>query len=239
LQQLATATKDDYYLSDASPLGVPFNNFRKSSSEAQRKNRIEKGRPGSPCYKKYLSSNTEFTELPICTASRQYQDLKIKQLTAQNLPEEELKSKIAKLKEKDCLCEGLNATVRLKNEMPLPHKLSAVAICPGPNLAYFSGVFSLKEMIHHIYGRKNLNNQLERPNMFINELQLYVDYLKRQLAESGNMISEKQKKYFAKFKTNLLSGIEYYKTLLPSFANVNFNKEQLLFLEKQLTHVVA
>src|SRR5690606_24641291 len=28
LQQLATAKKEDYYLSDASPLGVPFNNLR-------------------------------------------------------------------------------------------------------------------------------------------------------------------------------------------------------------------
>lgn len=78
LQKLATAVKEDYYLSYASPLGVPFNNFRKSSGEAQRKERIVKNRPGSPCYKKLLSSNTEFTEKIICTSSRQYQNLKIK-----------------------------------------------------------------------------------------------------------------------------------------------------------------
>src|SRR5690606_13983064 len=62
LQQLATAKKDDYYLSHASPLGVPFNNFRPSSSERQRKERVEKNRPGSPCYKKFLVSDTEFTD---------------------------------------------------------------------------------------------------------------------------------------------------------------------------------
>src|SRR5690606_24992517 len=54
LQQLANARPSDYYLSHASPLGVPFNNFRKSSSEVQRKMRIDKNRPGSPCYKKFL-----------------------------------------------------------------------------------------------------------------------------------------------------------------------------------------
>src|ERR1035437_986306 len=75
LQQLSTAKKEDYYLSHASPLCIPFNNFRKSSSEKQRHERIDKGRPGSPCYKKYLAFNTEFTSEPICSASREYQNL--------------------------------------------------------------------------------------------------------------------------------------------------------------------
>src|SRR5690554_797830 len=57
LTQLSTAKQEDYYLSHTSPLGIPFNNFRKSSSESQRKKRIEKNRPGSPCYKKFLVSN--------------------------------------------------------------------------------------------------------------------------------------------------------------------------------------
>jgi len=237
LQQLATASKEDFYLSDASPLGVPFNNFRKSTSEAQRKARIEKKRAGSPCYKKYLSSNTEFTDTPICTASRQYMILKEKQLKAQNLSEEELTNELYKIAEKDCLCEGLTASVRLKNEMYLPHKMSAVAICPGPNLAYFSGIFSLKDMADHIYGRKSITNSLERPHMFINELQLYVDYLKRQIAESSSLISEKQKKYFGKFKANLQSGIEYYRAMLPSFTNTGYNAVQLSSLELQLADI--
>ncbi|HTM66010.1 MAG TPA: hypothetical protein VL093_06810 [Flavipsychrobacter sp.] len=237
LQQLSTASKEDFYLSDASPLGVPFNNFRKSTSEAQRKARIEKKRAGSPCYKKYLSSNTEFTEIPICTASRQYMELKERQLKAQNLSEEELTNQLYKIAEKDCLCEGLTASVRLKNEMYLPHKMSAVAICPGPNLAYFSGIFSLKDMADHIYGRKTINNSLERPNMFINELQLYIDYLKRQIAESSTAITEKQRKYFGKFKANLQSGIEYYRALIPSFTNIDYNALQLSSLELQLSHL--
>ncbi|HEY1112218.1 MAG TPA: hypothetical protein VGE66_01605, partial [Chitinophagaceae bacterium] len=110
LQQLATASKDDYYLSEASPLGVPFHNFRKSSGEAQRKQRIEKGRPGSPCYKEFLVSNTEFTDKPICTASRQYLHLKVRELEAQALPAEQHALAMDALTVKDCLCEGLSAS---------------------------------------------------------------------------------------------------------------------------------
>ena len=40
LRDLESALPEDFYLSGASPLGVPFNNFRRSSSEAQRKQRI-------------------------------------------------------------------------------------------------------------------------------------------------------------------------------------------------------
>lgn len=72
--------------------------------------------------------------------------------------------------------------------------------------------------------------------MFINELQLYVDYLQRQITEFGDSISEKQKKYVDKFKTNLQSGIDYYKNLLPRFANFSFNSMQLCSLELKLAH---
>ncbi len=215
LQQLATAVPDDYYLSDASPLGVPFNNFRKSSSEVQRNDRFVAGRPGSPCYKKFLATNTEFTPTPICTASRQYQDLKIDQLKAQALPEEAFQAALSKIIEKDCLCEGLSAAALIKGNIPLSHKLSAVTICPGPNLAYFSGVFSLKEMVDHIYGRTNLLNSVPRPNMFVNELNLYIDYLKKEIEKCADELSKKQQNFFNNFKENLLSGINYYKQILP------------------------
>src|SRR5690606_24351907 len=75
LKDLAEAGTSDYYVSNSSPLGVLFNNFRRSSAEKQRLERIAKGRPGSPCKKKYLVSNTEFTKEPNCTASREYQNL--------------------------------------------------------------------------------------------------------------------------------------------------------------------
>ncbi len=215
LNQLVAASPEDYYLSYASPLGVPFHNFKKSTSEQQRKLRIAKGRPGSPCYKKYLSSNTEFTDTVICTASRQYQNLKIQQLESMKLPQQELIQQVEGVHEKDCLCEGLTVSVRLKNKMKLPHRLSAVTICPGPNLAYFSGVFSLKEMVDHIYGRKEIAHAVDRPHMFINELQLYVDYLRKQINACKLSMTDKQRNHFEKFRSNLLNGIAFYTAILP------------------------
>jgi hypothetical protein len=213
LQQLASASPSDYYLSHASPLGVPFNNFRKSSSEIQRKMRIEKDRPGSPCYKKFLSSNTEFTKKPICTASRQYQHLKIKQLEESDVSPEVKEAEIRKVTEKDCLCEGLGAPALLKNKLSPAHNLKAVSICPGPNLAYFSGTFSLKEMIDHIYGRTNILNQINRPHVFINELKIYLDYFKKDMEDSLNSMTAKKEKYLELFKENLAKGISYYRSM--------------------------
>jgi len=227
LQQLSTARKEDYYLSHASPLGVPFNNFRKSSSETQRKMRVEKNRPGSPCYKQFLSSNTEFTEKPICTASRQYQHLKIKQLTERNISHEVKEEEIRKVMEKDCLCEGLGAPALLKNNLSPAHNLKAVAICPGPNLAFFSGIFSLKEMVAHIYGRENLLNELHRPHVFINELKIYIDYFKNDMEDSVESMTAKKEKYLRLFKENLEKGITYYSTL-----SAILGKESMAILEE-------
>ncbi|MES2285666.1 MAG: hypothetical protein V4547_08255 [Bacteroidota bacterium] len=219
LQLLANAKKEDYFLSHASPLGIPFNNFRKSSSEDQRKTRIEKLRAGSPCYKKYLSFNTEFTEKPICVSSREYQNLKLKELTNLNLPKEQFERRFDEITEKDCLCEGLSSTALLKNNIPDHHRLEAVTICPGPNLAYFSKTFSLEEMVDHVYGRLNALNALNRSHMFINELKMYVDYLKAEVDKNFNSLTDKQTKYFSSFKSNLLQGMEYYKQLIPKMAN--------------------
>ncbi|MBI5916702.1 MAG: hypothetical protein HY842_15095 [Bacteroidetes bacterium] len=227
LQQLATAKKEDYYLSNASPIGIPFNNFRKSASEKQRQARIAKGRPGSPCYKKFLSSNTEFTEIPICTASRQYQDLKIKQLKGRNLPAGLYEKEYDSIVEKDCLCEGLGASALLKAGLEPSHNLTAVAICPGPNLAYFSGIFSLKQMVDHIYGRINLLNSVRRPNMFVNELVLYLDYLKNESGKYMDTVTTQQARYLRTFQTNLMAGIEYYRKLV-----VEIKQEAASFLEE-------
>jgi hypothetical protein len=236
LEQLASAEPSDYFLSDASPLGVPFHNFRKSSSETQRKERIANDRAGSPCYMKYLTSDTEFTELPICTASRQYQKLKKEQVATVGVTDEKRKQ-LEKMEAKDCLCEGLTSAARLKNQMKLSHKLAAVTICPGPNLKWFSGTFSLKEMVDHIYGRTCITNTIDRPHMFINELKLYVDYLEKQLKEAASSLNEKQRKYFQKFRTNLLAGIAFYKNALVSVSNSNKILEELGYFERELLEI--
>ena len=210
LEKLFKSKKSDYFLSDASPLGVPFNNLRNSSGEQQRLERIEKNRSGSPCYKKFLSNNSEFTDKPICTASRQYQILKAKQFELGEIGPEE----IEKVKSKDCLCEGLSAPAILAaGEIPR-RNLSAVTICPGPNLAYFKGTFSLKEMVDHIYGKISLKVDIERPHVLVKELQLYVTYLKK---EFENKVTDKVAKrdvYLEKFRNNLLQGVEYYQEMI-------------------------
>lgn len=232
LKDLITANESDFYLSNASPLGVLFNNFRKSSAEQQRLERIARGRPGSPCTKKYLCSNTEFTEQPICTASREYQDLKIRQLKASDLPDEKLRKEIDKVTEKLCLCVGLCNSTYLANNMLKPREQSAVSICPGPNLVYFKGQYSLKEMIGHIYGKQNLLNGINRPNLFIKELGLYVDYLKKEIEESLE-VSAKKAKYFNKFYEQLCNGINYYKEFMinSDVAKQLWNHNQVQKLE--------
>jgi len=215
LEALATATGADYYVSNSSPLGVLFNNFKKSSIEEQRLLRIEKGRPGSPCNKKFLSTNTEFTEKPICTASREYQNLKIKQLETLALEPAVFQEKFNAVTEKICLCEGLCASTYLKNDMLKPRENNAVSICPGPNLSYFSKSYTLKEMVSHIYGREQISFKMSRPNLFINELNLYVDYLKKDLSTQLEELNAKKTKYFEKFTAQLFNGINYYRDLLP------------------------
>ncbi|MGZ3862104.1 MAG: hypothetical protein ACXVPN_11305 [Bacteroidia bacterium] len=233
LNKLATAKQEDYYISHASPLGIPFNNFRRSSSEAQRKMRISKNKAGSPCYKKFLVSNTEFTQQPICTASRQYQKLKIDKIKETYTDELVVKKKIAEAVENDCLCEGLGAAALIKNGAKLSHNLGAVTICPGPNLAYFSGVYSLNEMIDHIYGRKNILNDLNRPHVFINELRLYIDYIAKELERSVGASYEKHVSQLGKIKENILEGINYYKELFTSkeFMRYGFPESNLQELE--------
>lgn len=219
LHQLTEAQPDDFYVSAASPLGVLFNNFKPASIQQLRLKRIAANRPGSPCTKKYLCTNTEFTAEPICMASRQYQHLKIEQLMAAGLPIEELTQQINDVTEKICLCEGLAVSAYIKNNLLKPRENKAVAICPGPNLAYFKATYSLDEMVKHIYGKLNLLKNVSRPNLFINELNLYLEYLNKEVARSVNNMNTKKEKYLDKFRQQLQQGIDYYKALIPQISN--------------------
>jgi len=227
--RLSAARQEDFYLSKASPLGIPFQNFRGSSSEEQRRRRVEAGKPGSPCTKKYLISNTEFTKEPICTASRQYQSLKIAQLKGLNLPAGELAGKIESVVEKSCLCEDLSASVLPCGDSETDSH--AVAICPGPNLAFFSKTATLEEMVAHIYGRYQLIAVPDRPHMFINELRLYVNYLKAEVQSRLDSLTNKEQKHFDEFRANLQKGIAYYRGLLPRLAGETDRCREAMRLE--------
>ncbi len=234
LSKLTCAVKEDYYISGSSPLGVPFNNFRRSSAEELRLERIRKGVPGSPCKKKFLVSNTEFTEQPICTASREFQHLKLEQLGTMDLSVAEYNQQFEQITEKVCLCEGLATAAYIKNDILKPRESKAVAICPGPNLAYFSRMFTLKEMVGHIYGRKDILGAVSRSNVFINELNLYVQYLQKDIEQHIRSFDEKKQKYFKKFSQELEKGISYYKSLVPVLLPGNGKEREDFLNELQL-----
>jgi hypothetical protein len=216
LDRLCRATAEDLHLSEVSPLGVPFNNLKISLSEAAKAEKLLQGKPGSVCRKGFLASNTEFTEALVCVASTFYQKKKLEQLAAQDLAPEVYREEVAKVMGKTCLCNDLAGAAIVTHglgeagEEPTPS-----AICPGPNLAYFSKVVSLREMVDHVYGRGNVMNELPRPNMFVAELNMYVDYFHGEIKKSLPAPSDIRIKYLNEFKDNLQAGIAYYRSLIP------------------------
>ncbi len=213
LEILSTSTEKDFYLSNISPLGVPFNTVRGNTKDIEKFELVAQNNPGSGCPKRLLISNTEFTEKPICTASKKYQKLKIQELDQKHLDKKEYQAAFSKIIDKACLCVGLGASALMANKMPDTVEDKAVAICPGPNLAYFTSVVSLKNMVDHIYGKSNILKRTDRPNMFVKELRMYVDYFKNKMTEIQEVSVEKQKQSLQIFREKLNSGIEYYKEL--------------------------
>jgi hypothetical protein len=51
--------------------------------------------------------------------------------------------------------------------------------------------------------------------MFINELAMYIVYLRKEIQKAMPVVTEKQIRYFYEFKANLQEGISYYKVLVP------------------------
>ena len=224
---LAKGKEKDYYYSGLSPLGVPFNSIKGASMSKRRLQLARDGKPGTPCTKGFLRYNTEFTEKPICTSSRQYQTLKLEQLDEMNLPEAEYKKAYEKIIEPECLCIGLSVSTMLSKGMEVKEN-EKVTVCPGPNLAYFSKISSLKEMVDHIYGRINLLDKGYRPHMFLKELSMYLDIFKERIeAFQETPEDAKEKRNLVKFKKNLMAGIDYYKNLFGEK-----KKDVVLELEK-------
>lgn len=214
MAKLSKAKENDLYLSNISPLGVPFNSLKGNTKDLEKIARITKGRPGSPCPKKYVALNKEFTNEGICTASRQYQHLKLKELENLDLPTHKHQEALEKIVEKSCACVGLGTAALLKHGLDTKKEGKGVSVCPGPNMAYFSKIVGLKEMTGHIYGVSNLMERLDRPNMFIKELSIYIDYLKIKIEETGDSKTQRQLAYLTTFTNNLYEGISYYQTLL-------------------------
>jgi hypothetical protein len=213
MELLAKGKEKDYYYSGLSPLGVPFNSIKGASMSKLRLEMAANGKAGMPCTKGFLRYNTEYTERPICTSSRQYQSKKLKELAAMNLSEADYQKEYDKIIEPECLCIGLGISTKMSKGMEVAAN-EKVTVCPGPNLAYFSKISTLKEMVDHIYGRINLLDDMPRPNMFTKELKMYLDIFKDRLEKfQQNVDDVKEKRNLNKFKQNLFDGIEYYRTL--------------------------
>ena len=211
---LINAKEKDVVLSKKSPLGIPFHYLKGTTADLEKLARIEKGKPGSPCPEKFLVSNTEFSTEPICTASREYQKKKIRELQSLNLSKSDYNSQLKAVLDKECLCIGLsNAAIKKYSIEPFK-KLEAVNICPGPNIAYFSEILSLRKMVDHIYGRDNVLKDDNRPHMFIKELYLYIDYLIGLMRDNGKQATPKQNKYVQKFYNTMMEGIGYYREMI-------------------------
>ena len=203
-KQLQDAKEKDLYLSNVSPLGVPFNNLRDSSKDVEKEQKITDGKPGSPCPRKFLALSNEYGTEGVCTASRLFQKNKI--------DEQGISDSIT---DKTCLCMGLAATAVINYGLNTRESFG-VSICPGPNMAYFNQELSLQDMSHHIYNWDEGVVRADRPNMFVNELGMYLKYLSEKIEEHKKDWSRKSPRYLNAFTTNMNEGIAYYQKMFNS-----------------------
>jgi hypothetical protein len=230
---LANAKEDDFYLSNISPLGVPFNSVRGTSNEYWKQKRIDENNAGSSCPKRLLALSKEHDDKGLCMASKKYQDIKLEELEVikdeiSSTEFEKIKNKIT---EKACLCVGLVNAAYLENDIQIKGQQQGIVICPGPNLAYFDTEISLADMVKHIYGNANVMTNTNRPNVFVKELRMYVEYLRNEISEYTNELSAGQIKKWNSFKNNLLEGINYYQNL---FDTTEFFKKERTKIQNQI-----
>ena len=108
---------------------------------------------------------------------------------------------------------GLGAATEQMNGLKPEKPSKGVSICPGPNMAYFSQIMSLKEITDHIYGRIDMISHKTRPHMFLKELKLYAEHLKNKIDETQGELNKRQEKYLLTFTENMKEGIDYYQQL--------------------------
>ncbi|MCE3076201.1 hypothetical protein [Chryseobacterium gwangjuense] len=212
---LVKSKEKDFYLSNLSPLGVPFNTIKGTSNDIIRQEKQKRNRYGSSCPKKLLALSKEYSAEGMCTASKKYQEIKFAELEVEKeeIPKEVYQKRKENITEKACLCVGLVNAAYLENNMEVKGEKQGVVICPGPNLAYFDKEVSLSKMVKHIYGNENILPENDRPNMFINELKMYIDHLRKDIKGFSGALTNSQIKKWKTFKENILEGITYYESL--------------------------
>lgn len=203
---LRQARAEDLYLSDVSPLNIPFNNVYGTGSELWTKKRVMEGRPGSPCPKKILVANTEFTEKPICLASRKYQAAKLKEIENMEISADVKERLREKVVVKNCICDHLGngalIALGIADEQHAPQ-----SICPGPNIEWFNKLYTLKEMVDHIYGRGPSLVPSKRPHMFVKEIEMFMDDFEKKVLNSSQ--TKKEIITILEYKKNLEEGLDF------------------------------
>ncbi|MBP4140543.1 hypothetical protein J3S90_01860 [Flavobacterium sp. P4023] len=227
---LAGAKEEDLYLSHISPLGIPFNTLRGTTNELLKQKRINENKAGSSCPKRFLALSKEYDVKGICTSSKKYQDLKLDELELQKktLSAEIFEKKKNNITEKACLCVGLANASYLENDIKIKGQAQGVIICPGPNMAYFDHEVSLSQMMQHIYGKVSVLNTTDRPNLFVKELKMYLDYLQNEIESVSDEITAAQIKKWNAFKNNLIIGIGYYEDLFSGNSFFQKTKKEIL-----------
>lgn len=94
----------------------------------------------------------------------------------------------------------------------------------------------LADMVKHIYGNINVMKYEDRPNMFIKELKLYIDYLKNEIFEYSDSFSSSQIKKWNSFKNNLSGGIQYYMDLFGTISYFKIDELKILQQIKQFQY---
>lgn len=211
---LINAKEDQLYLSNISPLGVPFYNLRGNLQDVKKNKLILNSNPGSICSKQYLRINRDDDYGNLCPASRAYQKRKIEALKKMGLSEIQYKIAYDKIVEKACLCLGLANAARKKGIIYPASEGNEVSVCPGPNMAYFSKISSLQEMVSHIYGKTDIIDRTDRPHVFVKELEVYLLYLQDKI--ENYKYENKKTSNLMPFKNNLNNSIDYYLNLFSS-----------------------
>jgi hypothetical protein len=89
----------------------------------------------------------------IYKASCKYQKLKINELDEQKeaVSFGKYQKQFKGITEKSCFCLGSGTSAMMLNEIERKVEVDVVSICPGPNLAYYSQIKSLGEMVDPIW----------------------------------------------------------------------------------------
>jgi len=109
---------------------------------------------------------------------------------------------------KACICHDLAGSATVPNEID---PAARTAVCCGPNTVYFSRVARLREMVDHIYGRAQLPLKAERPHMFLKELSLHVDRMKKDLDRRARGLVAAKANATDEIRSNLSRGIQMYR----------------------------